>query len=272
MARVWTYTPNEYTTSMTFTVTFVGGGSPAVFTYSLVGGDWTLTDGSISDLDVQPTQSNISITDNGSVKKIECLCSNGSITNPATTIDVKRVTILKEPDFQHGRLNYTVYGLLDNSYGEDPWQQGGIPDMGDITFTNLTEDFTIVPHDTINAQFDGIAIINPTAKKAINGSKEIKSIWCRWKNNIEGNWYDIPNIDSEFGQSINCDMTSLKSIPYPEYGLFAFPVIYYSGSRNSKYDPTIYQSDGSADYTADGFREEMSLRKELNPNRYNNNN
>ena len=193
MAKVWTYTPNQYTTGMTFTVTF-SGGSRAVFTYTVSNSVWSLTDGSTGDLVVTTTDRTISITDDGHVKKIEADCFNSSMHNDGPTINVKQIVFFGRNEIaQYDSPASTGSPKVGKVYGlnDEMWFYFGNPDP--VTFTNLTEQIELPALRDVFGNFHGYAILNCTADPMLgdyasvqidgnNFNGHAKCVWAFYQN------------------------------------------------------------------------------------------
>lgn len=270
MGRYWTYTPNQYTTSMAFTVTFSGGES-AVFTYTLTGGTWSLSSGSTGGLEVSGNGTLVRINDNGSVTRIQCKCSNNTKENDAQEINVKRIVFLGPNDIaEYQNPNSGGNPYVGRIYGitRDMWYYFGEPDP--VTFTNLTQSVTMPALTGVYGQFYGYGILNCTASPLLldysqvqisdeNVNGRAKCMWM-WRYTDRTVTRDTSGSSSSRGLEFLDSPSTLQDFAYSGNTYYAIP-LYYCSAENSLYHGVVDETKYGA------LRELDSVLDELNPDR-----
>lgn len=272
MSKYWTYTPNEYTTSITFTVTKKDGESDA-FTYSLENEEWQKKSGDEGNLTVESDQGTVTIhnPDDNSVTKIECTCSNASKTAKGPTVNVKQIVFLGQDDVKlytmpNGVTAGRIYGL-----NETMWHYISTP-PSPVIFTDFTDEITMPSIQSAFAQFNGFAILDCTAPHVvtdISGNPLEDNQYnglAHWlwycpkgtkKVTLTNGGFNYSNSNEECGLSYLNNDNTLNTYSY-NGTYYAIPLYYYSGNSS-----LYMQNDNNVGHN--GLRDFDDVRQELYP-------
>ncbi len=272
MGKYWTYTPNEHTTSIAFTVTKNDGGSTA-FTYSLGNNGWSRSSGDVGTLTVEADAETVKIynPDDNSISKIECTCSNISKSVEGPTVQVKRIVFLGPDDVKmytmpNGVKAGRIYGL-----NETMWTYiNPVPDP--IVFTNFTQEITMPSVSNTFSQFFGFAILDCTAPHVVTDMSGGTLSDNEYNGYAHWLWYCpktshqitetaggfvYPNAETERGFNYLNDPDTLQAFSY-NGTYYAIPLYYYSGNSS-----LYMQNDNGSGHVS--LRDFDDVRDELYP-------
>lgn len=274
MGKYWTYTPNEHTTSIAFTVHKKDGGSTA-FSYSLGNDGWELDSGSKGNIVAEGGLETVSIYDDAdsSITKIECECSNDTVTAEGPTVNVNRLVFLgpddvKMYDIPNGPKAGRIFGL-----NETMWHYY-IPPEEPITFTELTQEITLPSVPSSFSQFYGFAILDGTAPHVVTKSNNVALSAAESNGLAHWMWYCPKNnrqITSSTGGYAYTDPTVVCGLDYlidPDTlqtysynGTYYMIPLYYESGTNSMY----MRDDNGAGHVP--LRDFSEIQEELYPGR-----